>query len=480
VSSGQDSALTNGGIGDVCSQDGYKLIRAEQLIGALGALNEREITFRAFRTYIGCFELLAIREAAERSNPLKRRKRRRRFLQSELEELIDAEEGSSISRELSSLRAAGLLTFTTSAIDITQGAAKSVELLSLLGSRGGRRLIPVPRQVLKLLARCTRPTLAKTVIAYLLRGLSLERSGKIRSAGTVKVSWICRLGQISERAARSARAELIRLGWITKDTGSFQRKLNRDGAYFVINTAWRRVVKRLAPLTVENCLRSAPPKERPETPNGSKNQKPALRAESGVCAANRDQEHGSSDPRNIRGADLPTVLQPRESQAEKTSRGERKVAGELSALGRDRLRRPTLRNIIPEDLRQMPRLEELYRQAVAANWLSNSEANLRNFVSAALRATRAGGRVGAIFAGLVKGKLWHYITQDQEDRALDLLRRHRDRRAGSFSLMQPRDANSGTVGKVGELFQTVLDRSKSSSWPSHSLDCRSPERPFRL
>src|SRR5207245_2911426 len=103
------------------------------------------------------------------------------------------------------------------------------------------------------LARSTRPALAKTVIAYLLRGLALERSGKIRSAGTVKISWICALFQISERAARAARAELIRLGWITKDTGSFQRKLNRDGAYFVIDPFWRRVARPSAPLDPEKC-----------------------------------------------------------------------------------------------------------------------------------------------------------------------------------------------------------------------------------
>jgi hypothetical protein len=114
------------------------------------------------------------------------------------------------SRELSSLKSVGLLTFTEAAIEITDRTGHDIELLGLLGSRGGKRLVPVPRQVLKFLARCTRPALAKTIVAYLIRGLSLERGGNIRSAGTVKVSWICKLCQISERAVRSARAELIR------------------------------------------------------------------------------------------------------------------------------------------------------------------------------------------------------------------------------------------------------------------------------
>ena len=184
----------------------------------------------------------------------------------------------------------GLLAFSETAIDSDAPHGCS-SLLSLLGSRGGKRLVPVPRQVLKYLAKCTRPAVAKTVIAYLVRGLALEPTGRIHSAGTVKISWICKLCQISERAARAARAELIRLGWITKDTGSFQRKLNRDGAYFVINPAWRRVMKRSAPLAPEKCTESAPPIEKQETPYGSKNQKLYSEAASaarntGVCEAN--------------------------------------------------------------------------------------------------------------------------------------------------------------------------------------------------
>ena len=144
------------------SQDGYKLISAEKLLGALDALNEREITFRAFRAFIGCFELLAIREAAERSSAKRAKGGQRRFLCSELAHLLQAKEGTTLSRELRSLKATGLLTFSESTIE--EGSARSGNLLALLGSRGGKRLIPVPRQVLKYLAQCTRPAVAKTVV----------------------------------------------------------------------------------------------------------------------------------------------------------------------------------------------------------------------------------------------------------------------------------------------------------------------------
>ena len=370
-------------------QDGYKLISAEQLVGALHALNERQITFRAFRTFIASFEVLAVREAAERSKGAKSVKPQRRFLRSELGDLIGAKEGTTVFRELSALRTTGLLTFSDDAID--SGAQQECgNLLSLLGGRGGERLVPVPRQVLKYLAKCSRPAVAKTVVAYLLRGLALERTGRIRSAGTVKISWVCKLCQISERAARAARAELIRLGWITKDTGSFQRKLNRDGAYFVINPAWRRVVKRLAPLHPEKCTESAPPIEIPETPYGSKNQKAAqpLRAASrpvtGVCEANEGK--------------IPE--------------------------------RPSLRDIKPEDLKRLSRLKVLYAEATAAKWLNRSEANLRNFIAAAARATRVEGDPVRIFVGIVRKALWHHLTSADEERATSALRRERDRQIG--------------------------------------------------
>jgi hypothetical protein len=391
----------------VHSQDGYKLISAEQLLGALDALNEREITFRAFRAFIGSFELLAIREAAERSNAKGRMNGQRRFLRSELARLLQAKEGTTLSRELRSLKATGLLTFSETAIE--EGPARSGNLLALLGSRGGKRLIPVPRQVLKYLAACSRPAVAKTVVAYLLRGLALEKSGKIRSAGTVKISWICKLCRISERAARASRAELIRLGWITKDTGSYQRKLNRDGAYFVIDPAWRRLFKR-APLGPENRTRSAPPIEKQETPYGSKNQKPAARAETGVCKAN-----------------------------------ERKTE-----------ERPSLRDIKLDDLKRLSRLRVLYEQATAQKWLTRSEANFRNFIAAAARATRVDGDPVRIFVGIVRCSLWHHLTIDDESRASAALKRERERQ-GETSQSQAH--NSCWEG----MMRTVLDLAMARS-----------------
>ena len=77
-----------------------------------------------------------------------------------------------------------------------------------------------------------------TKLAYVLRGLSLERTtGELRGRGCIKASWIAEHFGLSLRAVRLARSELIESGFIEKDVASFQRKLNRDGSYFEINLA---------------------------------------------------------------------------------------------------------------------------------------------------------------------------------------------------------------------------------------------------
>lgn len=413
----RNSASSIWGIGDVHSQDGYKLIKAEQLVAALGALNERKITFRAFRTYMGSFELLAIREAAERSNRTGLKKPQRRFLRSEIARLIGAKEGTTVSRELFSLKKVGLLRFSETDIVPLSGSGSSEDLVPMLGSRGITRLVPVPRQMLKYLARCTRPAVAKTVVAYLLRGLALERTGGVRSAGTVKVSWICKLCRISERAARAARAELIRLGWISKDTGSFQRKLNRDGAYFRIDAFWRRSAKQSAPLDPRKCMQSAPPREKLETPYGSKNQKTAERNESGVCLANE----------------------------------------EMMA------KAPNIRAIQIVDLQRLSRLRSLYRQALAEKWLSESEANFVNFVAAAARATRVNGDAVRVFVGIVRKALWHHLTGEDERRAFAALQRDRERqcRAEKIAENMPRAESKAAEGTIRFVLDIAM-RSEST------------------
>jgi hypothetical protein len=332
---------------------------------------------------------MAIRDAAGRSGTRKKGRgvtTRAHYNVNELAELLDASK-EVICRALRRLKKVGLLSFSTAGITLNQiPLPSSTRVLSLLTEkRSATRLIPIPRKLLLYLSRCTKRSVLISALAYCIRGLSLSpRDRTIKNKGSVKASWIAEVFNLSLRAVKGARRELIAMGWISKDIGSFQRKLNRDGAYFEINLSWGREEKRdsspteFAPPIPKNTPKFAPPKERLKTPYGSKYQKTS----SGVFEKEKE---------------------------------------------------PNLKNIRREDLESITRTEVLYQKAVRAGWLVPSEANALNWIGAAIRAkTVKGGDSVRIFVTIVRKKLWHYITQEQEDRAIRALKRHREKAPNLF------------------------------------------------
>jgi hypothetical protein len=205
---------------------------------------------------------------------------------------------------------------------------------------------------------------------------------------------------MSLRSAKAARKELIELGFISKDTGSFQRKLNRDGAYFRVNLSWcwneapkRRVPEKISPRSAKTHAAFSPPYKYKKTSYESKNQKTqALRLKpSGVCKANK------KDPA------------------------------------------PTLRDVRPEDLRRFSRLKILFDQARRERWIGGSEADFLNWVAAAVRAQTVKARSPVrVFLGIVRKGHWQFITQAQEERARAAIHRNRARkeRGSSAGVLQ--------------------------------------------
>ena len=79
---------------------------------------------------------------------------------------------------------------------------------------------------------------------------------------------------------------------------------------------------------------------------------------------------------------------------------------------------PTLRNIVPADLREPERLFELHAQAVDSGLVGSSESERLKFFAAAEHARVIGTtNPCGLFSRLVRSKLWHYLTQDDEDAA---------------------------------------------------------------
>jgi hypothetical protein len=87
-------------------------------------------------------------------------------------------------------------------------------------------------------------------------------------------------------------------------------------------------------------------------------------------------------------------------------------------------RQPTLRHVVREDLHDPKRLHELHRQAIAAALISQSECDRLRFFAAAEHAKAIGSRNPCgLFAAVVRRGLWRYITQDDEDVAVNVLKR---------------------------------------------------------
>ena len=401
----------------MCLQGGYKTQTIMQIGNLFSALTSEKISFRGVRLYFASLVIVAAREAAKRSRMQTKRRGDLvvpRYLFKELSRLT----GCPLSRirgELRSLERAGLLLFSETEISFTESALPgSLDLTGeLAGGRSPMRPIPFPRPVLRYLAGCRRVATCMTMIAYCLRGLTISREGEVAGKGTAKASWIGEVTGLSIRAVRSARAGLIELGFIADDEGSNQWKLNRDGAYFSINLSWEkqpRVIHSGGERRDIQQSRSEAPAVDNSCPQCSSFAPPAVQNCSSFAPPYKDKKTSSNEELK--------------NQKTRTCGGEQ--TGK-SGFYTKKIKRPVLKDIHQEDLRRVSSLEILYRQALKAKWLEPSEANFQNFVAAAARATRINGDSVRVFVAIVKGKLWHHITAEQEERAREVIKIYREK-----------------------------------------------------
>src|SRR5512135_3564096 len=122
--------------------------------------------------------------------------------------------------------------------------------------------------------------------------------------------------------------------------------------------------------------------------------------------------------------------------------------------------KPTLRDVKPEDLRNPARLLDLHAQAVAAGYVSPSEADRLRLFAAAEHARVIGSRnPPGLFARIVRSGLWHFCTQDDEDVARVELRSalHPERPAERPARGEAPMAFTGTGGGLSDDARFVRD-----------------------
>ncbi len=249
----------------------------------------------------------------------------------------------------------------------------------LAGVTNNSRKIPVPRRLLRYLARTKRRSTIATCLGHLFRCLYYRR-GCCVSGGTCKPSWISEIFEVDVRTIKSARKKLIEDGWLVPRATS-QNRLNRWGMPTLVNLTW-------SPRRAGHSCGSPPPREfsTTKTPplyqdqelssrDRSKNQKPAQRRPVGICKQTKTES------------------------------------------------RPSLRRLLPSDLRETQRLSLLYAEAVERQLISRTECDRLRFFGAAEHACAVGtSNPAGLFVYLVRNQRWNYITQRQEDAARQKLR----------------------------------------------------------
>ena len=422
---------------------GYKTVTPIQLGNLLHALKTGALPWSGARVWFACLEMVAIREAARRSAPV-RRNRSAPTPDFTLDEVV-ARTGLAprvARRTVGRLQRLGLLTLSRTQVlfpsDPLPEASTLIEAIS--GGRSPRRPIPLPRRLARHLASSPDATAGHVMLGYVLRGLSLERrSGEIRSAGTVKAGWLADTLGLGLRTVKAAQARLRALGWIAKDTGSRQWKLNRDGAWFRLNPDWQPPGRSTGatPLPAETGTPAAPPEKNRETPLESKNQ----RTHPGVWVLGTGRR--TADGQGLGNA----VALPCDPSAEPGPTRPRHPSKSVKPVA---LADPRLTDIRPEDLHSSERLQALRRQALARGWIRDCEADTLNFFATAVRARSTEARDPVrVFVSLVRERRWGFVTQAQENEARRMLQPREAARG--CSPVEPNRAAEVVAGLVSAL-----------------------------
>ncbi len=375
------------------------------LLAAWWAYRAKILTLLDLRVWLACLELISRRCELHSG-------RAPRFRIVEIRSLVACHNDVSIRRATRRLVRVGLLTSSGPNLSIPRSTANlsflaDPSITSRMDAAPSiRRIVPVPRRLLRYLASEGRASVIATAFGHLLRCL-FYRNGKCESGGRCKSSWIADVFAVDLRTVKSARRDLIDRGWLLVRSAT-QCELNRWGLPVVINLEW-------SPGAV------APEHESP----------PPLRAIAGGSPPPIENKKLSSRVKNHKPA----------------TRGPAGVSNE-----NDSPKPPSLRRVKAEDLTEPIRLEELYRLAVRERMISSTPCDRLRFFGAAERAKRVGDRnPSGLFMSLVRRQQWGFITQHDEDRALQAMK-HLDDPLGH----RPSPGHPGYAGSPRETRHTGI------------------------
>lgn len=350
-------------------EGGFCLITAMALMRAWWAYRRSIIRLYDLRVWLACLELIARRCSLKEGEPA-------RFTEKEIHALIGGVGERHVSHAIRRLEAANLIHWSPSALRVVgqgRGESKARDVESVfvpVTLPNERRLVPIPRRLIRFLAREGTRALMGTAFGHLLRCLFYKR-GECLAEGTCKASWIADAFGMDERRVKAARKALVTMGWLIAKAVP-QWTLNRHGAVMRVNLLWRG-----SSGARETSLPPPELKTASDLPPPNKNKKLSTRSE----------------------------------------KPETRVGGPAGVQERTESR-PELRDVKPNDLSSASRLQELFREAVGRGLVGGCEADRLKFFAAAERAMSVAAKNPCgLFVTLVRRGLWVYIRQVDEDAA---------------------------------------------------------------
>lgn len=382
--------------GDVIAKPagGFISVKVEQLLCVWWGYQAGHISLFDFRVWFGAQLEVARRCRLKKDAP-------RHFKVADLRAHVGAVGECSVRASLRRLERIGLLRWREDGISFVSSVRSILvddvstleELINEVGTP--RRPVALPRRLVKLLAKgqvCDRTgahhQLSKarlaTLLAHLIRCVHWKKSRGITNEGLCKVSWVVEVFGVCRRAVIAARLFLERLGWMRRHHRP-QQFLNRYGSSIEVNLEWvggELSTGESAPPCSQSTTECAPPYRNQNPPTDD------LKTRTGVGFASQT---GFSKPKT----------------------------------GNKKLRVPTWKHLVEEDLEDTGRLLDLFERACEKGIVGGSEFERLSFLGAAERARRKGStnRLG-LFVELVRKKLWNFITLEDEDGARDRLRKH--------------------------------------------------------
>ncbi|MBU0716950.1 MAG: hypothetical protein KJ749_01770 [Planctomycetes bacterium] len=340
------------------------------------------------RTWFACWELVSRRCEVKANEP-------RRYEVTELEGLVGGVGGKRIpvaTRRTESLRRlerAGLIAWSSSAIQFPASPDRMpVEDLSDFWAmyqriENRKRRVPVPRRIVREIAAGFAPVVVATILGHLLRCLYFSKQRGWQYEGCCKSTFVAEVFGVDERGVRRARKHLEEIGWLSLEESDHWHR-QRYGGRAVINWAWSRPVN----------YESRPPTELPgrtaELPAGL----PCPVPEEKLSSRLKNQKPASRGPTGVFN-------------------------------GKDLKKTPTMRHVEPWDLKDTGRLLQLFEDAQRLSLVGGGYGDQLLFVAAAERALMKGTmNPCGFFVRVVRSKLWHHVTNGDEDAAHERLKKH--------------------------------------------------------